>query len=78
MCCPGGQRIADMYMVGNLVGNMVGDLVGDALAKGGSTSYGGILIESDLVNAPSIVLTKPTRAVWIPGDHYKITDQSRV
>jgi hypothetical protein len=28
MCCPGGQRIADMGLV-----------VGDALAKGGSTSY---------------------------------------
>jgi hypothetical protein len=70
MCCPGGQRIADMHMLG--------DFVGDALAKGGSTSYGGILIESDFVSAPSIVLTTPTRAVWIPGDHYKITDQSRV
>jgi hypothetical protein len=64
MCCPGGQRIADMRPICvRMVGNLVGDMVGDALAKGGSTSYGGILIESDFVSASSIVLTKLTRVV---------------
>jgi hypothetical protein len=37
MCCPEGQRIAEM----------IADMVGDALAQGGSTSYGRYLFECD-------------------------------
>jgi hypothetical protein len=35
MCCPGGQRIANMLVADMLVA----DMLGDALAQGDSTSY---------------------------------------
>jgi hypothetical protein len=34
MCCPAGQRIADMADMAHIA-----HMVGDALAQGGSTSY---------------------------------------